>query len=58
MVGTPGYMAPEIIKGNGYDQNVDWWTIGCLLYELLIGKLPFRAANEFELQRKIKSEQL
>ena len=49
MVGTPGYMAPEIIKLNGYDQNVDWWTIGCLLYELLIGKLPFRAANEFEL---------
>ena len=34
MVGTPGYMAKEIIEGGGYEAIVDWWSIGCILYEV------------------------
>ena len=41
IVGTPHYMAPEIILGKGYDYAVDIWAIGICLYEMLFGKLPF-----------------
>lgn len=34
-------MAPEILEGEGYDQTVDIWSLGVLVYELLIGKSPF-----------------
>eukprot|EP00475_Leptophrys_vorax_P008871 TRINITY_DN1579_c0_g1_i4.p2 TRINITY_DN1579_c0_g1~~TRINITY_DN1579_c0_g1_i4.p2 ORF type:complete len:396 (+),score=113.35 TRINITY_DN1579_c0_g1_i4:2713-3900(+) len=35
--GTPEYVAPEVLKGKGYSMPVDWWTLGCLLFELLTG---------------------
>eukprot|EP00163_Fabomonas_tropica_P028948 TRINITY_DN602_c0_g1_i17.p1 TRINITY_DN602_c0_g1~~TRINITY_DN602_c0_g1_i17.p1 ORF type:complete len:958 (+),score=220.28 TRINITY_DN602_c0_g1_i17:1091-3964(+) len=41
MVGTPEYIAPEILSGDGYDYSVDWWALGVLLYECLIGFPPF-----------------
>eukprot|EP01117_Protostelium_nocturnum_P010385 TRINITY_DN3735_c0_g1_i1.p1 TRINITY_DN3735_c0_g1~~TRINITY_DN3735_c0_g1_i1.p1 ORF type:complete len:898 (+),score=321.11 TRINITY_DN3735_c0_g1_i1:330-3023(+) len=40
-VGSPYYMAPEIITRNGYDELVDWWSLGCILYEMIIGFPPF-----------------
>jgi len=40
-VGSPHYMAPEILKKRGYDQNCDWWSIGAVAYEMLIGFPPF-----------------
>lgn len=39
--GTPEYMAPEVLVGNPYGMEVDWWTIGTLLFEMLTGIPPF-----------------
>ena len=39
--GTPDYIPPEIIKKLDYDKNVDWWQLGALIYELLVGHTPF-----------------
>uniref|UniRef100_T1K026 Non-specific serine/threonine protein kinase n=2 Tax=Tetranychus urticae TaxID=32264 RepID=T1K026_TETUR len=47
--GTPEYMAPEIIKGVQYNQAVDWWSFGVLLYEMIVGDSPFKATDEDEL---------
>ena len=39
--GTPEYIAPEIVKGKGHSFEVDWWSLGALMYEMLTGKPPF-----------------
>ena len=39
--GTPEYIAPEIVTGQGHSFEVDWWTVGIFLYELLFGDSPF-----------------
>ncbi|KAJ2939609.1 hypothetical protein O0L34_g14327 [Tuta absoluta] len=54
--GTPDYMAPEIIKGQKYNQTVDWWSFGVLLYEMLIGQSPFSGCDEDELFWSICNE--
>jgi serine/threonine protein kinase len=45
VVGTPQYLAPEIIKRDDYNKSVDWWTVGALLYEFLSGLPPFYNRN-------------
>lgn len=40
--GTPLYMAPEVIDNEPYDQQADFWSMGCILYETLAGQPPFR----------------
>ncbi|EZA60741.1 Putative protein kinase C delta type-like protein [Ooceraea biroi] len=54
--GTPDYMAPEIIKGLKYNQSVDWWSFGVLLYEMLTGQSPFSGCDEDELFWSICNE--
>jgi len=55
--GTPDYMAPEIIQGHHYNQSVDYWSLGVLLYEMLIGQSPFNGSDEDELFWSICNEQ-
>lgn len=40
-VGTPAYMAPEVIKGHEYDLKCDVWSLGVTMYNLLTGQVPF-----------------
>jgi RAC serine/threonine-protein kinase len=39
--GTPEYLAPEVLEGNGYGKAVDWWSFGTLMFEMLTGLPPF-----------------
>ena len=45
LCGTTKYLAPEILKNRGYDKSVDWWSLGCIYYEMLTGKIPFKIKN-------------
>lgn len=56
--GTPEYLAPELLLGNGYTKTVDWWTLGVLLYEMLTGLPPFYDENTNEMYHKILQEPL
>jgi NIMA (never in mitosis gene a)-related kinase len=51
--GTPYYASPEVWKDNPYDLKSDIWSLGCLCYELLMLKTPFRADSMENLYRKV-----
>ncbi|XP_019436737.1 PREDICTED: probable serine/threonine protein kinase IREH1 isoform X1 [Lupinus angustifolius] len=44
-VGTPDYLAPEILLGTGHGYTADWWSVGVILFELLVGHPPFNAEH-------------
>lgn len=52
--GTPEYLAPEILFKLGYGKEIDWWTLGSIMYEVLVGFPPFYSKNRQDLFRKIK----
>jgi len=52
--GTPGYVAPEVLKGEKYDKAVDLWSLGVILYILLCGFPPFYHQNTNMLYKQIK----
>ncbi|KAJ1961463.1 Serine/threonine-protein kinase, partial [Dispira parvispora] len=56
--GTPEYLAPEVLYGQGYTKTVDWWTFGVLLYEMLTGLPPFYDENTNEMYRRILEDEL
>ncbi|KAK9724488.1 hypothetical protein RND81_05G076400 [Saponaria officinalis] len=45
VVGTPDYLAPEILLGMGHGASADWWSVGVILFELLVGVPPFNAEH-------------
>ena len=47
--GTIQYIAPEVFINKGYDKMVDWWALGCLIYEMFVGKLAFSIKNNAKL---------
>lgn len=47
--GTPEYIAPEVILRQGYGKPVDWWAMGIILYEFLVGCVPFFGDTPEEL---------
>ncbi|KAL8132778.1 hypothetical protein AgCh_008311 [Apium graveolens] len=44
-VGTPDYLAPEILLGTGHGTSADWWSVGVILFELIVGIPPFNAEH-------------
>ena len=49
------YLAPEIIRGDPHGKAVDWWAVGILFYELIIGRTPFYSQNRNDIYRKAMS---
>ncbi|KAI9873798.1 MAG: hypothetical protein M1830_010593 [Pleopsidium flavum] len=55
IVGSPDYMAPEVLKGEQYDFTVDYWSLGCMLFEALAGYPPFAGATVDETWQNLKN---
>ena len=54
LCGTPNYIAPEVLNKKGHSYEVDVWSIGCILFTLLVGKPPFETSTLKETYSRIK----
>ncbi|CAL8346176.1 unnamed protein product [Merluccius merluccius] len=64
MAGTGAYMAPELLTKTPYKTSVDWWALGCSIYEMVAGYTPFKGpeskkekVEKEEVQRRIQNEE-
>ena len=55
--GTPGYMAPEVMQGNNHTYSVDFYAIGVITYELMMGKRPYNGKSRKEIKEQIMGRQ-
>ena len=58
VLGTPDYIAPEVILGQPYGFAVDWWSMGVILYEMLLSITPFCSTTVEDLFEEITNENL
>ena len=56
--GTPEYLAPEIITGEGHNSSADWWSFGILIFEMLCGIPPFYCENNEKMYELIMHAEL
>jgi cell cycle protein kinase DBF2 len=55
IVGSPDYMAPEVLRGKPYSYAVDYWSLGCILFEFLAGFPPFSGGTPEETWTNLKN---
>lgn len=53
LCGTPEYIAPEVLLNKGHGKPVDWWTLGILIYEMIVGQPPFCDEESMAIYQKI-----
>lgn len=53
LCGTPEYIAPEVLLNKGHGKPVDWWTLGILIYEMVVGQPPFCDEDPMGIYQKI-----
>ncbi|XP_071992391.1 microtubule-associated serine/threonine-protein kinase 4-like [Engystomops pustulosus] len=56
--GTPSYLAPEVLLNKGSGRPVDWWSLGIILHEFIVGDTPFIGNNEEELYNSIVNDDI
>lgn len=56
IIGTPEYCAPEVLRGEEYGFKSDWWSLGCVMFDLLTGDPPFTGKTHLQIMNKVQRE--